>query len=195
MKQTLTVKEAEVIYQLKSYNIRSWIRNGFVLAKNYGSGYLIDKTSIEGYLAEKKRFPVEPENNLKSGVEPALPVAVKEESVSNQLQIPIAYKQTPPKASDPEIDPLREATAPTIGVEETPSRTEVKKQSEQGLSGNRGLKKKNKILREGRRMVKKGPVRYAKDCMRHLDFEQLRDVRDWILRRMDNKSGSGLPAA
>jgi len=31
--------------------------------------------------------------------------------------------------------------------------------------------------------------------MRHLDFEQLRDVRDWILRRMDNKSGSGLPAA
>ena len=33
----------------------------------------------------------------------------------------------------------------------------------------------------------KNPVRYAKNAMRHLDLAQMRDVRDWLFRRMDNK--------
>ncbi len=37
----------------------------------------------------------------------------------------------------------------------------------------------------GQRKFKKGPVRYAKDVMRQLDVAQMRDVRDWLLKRLD----------
>lgn len=39
----------------------------------------------------------------------------------------------------------------------------------------------------GPKKFKKGPVRYAKDCMRQFDAAQMRDVRDWLLRRLDVK--------
>ena len=67
-----------------------------------------------------------------------------------------------------------------------PRSSAAKGQPEQQKARDRKTQRKE-AHREAGKKYKKGPVRYAKDAMRKFDLSQMRDVRDWLLMRMDKK--------
>ena len=177
----MTVKEAEEEYRLKGHNLRRWIREEKVKAEKLGEEYLIDRASLEAHLG-KKNGPKVPTGNT------ATPVA---STPTPTPQLPPTAEPTQPEAPPPpltEKEPLDLRGGPT-GMPSSgtaPRSSAAKEPSEQQTARDRKAQRKE-AQREAGKKHRKGPVHYAKDAMRHLDLAQLRDVRDWILIRMDQR--------
>lgn len=210
----LTVKEAVQEYHHEEHNICRWIRKGKVNAQNVEGRYLIDRASLEAYL-EKKRGPRVPVGGTATSAAPAppplpptLPTLPTTSAAPTQPSPQPEPAPTPPPVAP--APPPRRVPPPTVapapppllaeeppfdlrsGAPEGPARrnpspsSAAKGASEQQKARDRKAQRKE-ARREAGKKYRKGPVHYAKDAMRHLDLAQLRDVRDWILMRMDQR--------
>lgn len=174
----LTVKEAEQEYHHKGHCLRDWIRKNYVNAEKQGDGYLIDRVSLEEYLAKKKSSA-----GQETSLENTIPH--KDEQVADGHEQPqdaqpggVSKFAPPPNLwagaqamvtkAEP---PLRESPPHPSALKPIHGQATEKKRSE----------------KEDKKRYKKGPVRYAKDVMRHLDILQMMDVIRWLQTRIEAK--------
>jgi len=194
----LTVKEAQAQYNEKGYNLRSWIRDGKVTAAMAGNHLLIDRASLEAHLAVRRQTKSERKNNAdpvppqSTNTQPSGPVPPSAEPSSVETPPVDAPPVAPPpvetpQVSAPEVEPPFDLHAGPQANPEAAQRTVSPGDTGQAPQGNASDRKRQakEAFREARKKFKKGPVQYAKDAMRHLDLAQLRDVRNWLLNRMD----------
>ena len=159
------------------------------IAANGNCGQPTD-TPVPG--PNKFSMPTEVQAKLASISKPATQTAVPDLHARADLPAKNAPTATPSPRNTPVATPER---ATEVAVQQgSPQRQESKPPASaaKGQPANgKALDRKKQInasRRDVRRKCKKGPVRFAKDAMRHLDLAQMIDVREWLLRRMDAKT-------
>ena len=182
----ITVKDAESEYALKGYSVRLWCRTGHIQSEKKGNGYLIDRASLEAYIAKKgvqanvqepvprvstliDSTPVSPKDaqqNIQSDVQPAQAAIVDKPSATPDL-----WAADQPTAKAPAKTEESQPVQPSAIHSKQAKSVEIKYQPKL-------------LAREEKKRFKKGPVRYAKDAMRHLDIAQLWDVFHWVQNRI-----------
>jgi hypothetical protein len=174
---SITVSEAEIEFGLKSHTIRRWIRAKQVQAKKVGDTYQIDRDSLTRHLATTKGAKIDEGEN---------PVSIPEVPTTSQQGRGIIAPGSSDAEGPGDTGPGAEAAAkPSPQRESKPPLAKGKGRPAQGKAP-----KRNRHLPKACRKPKKfrkGPVRYAKDIMRKFDVAQLRDVREWLTRRMDER--------
>jgi hypothetical protein len=165
-----TIKEALANHpHLKAHNIRRWCREGKITCEINNNEYLMDRASFNTHVAKKKR-PIAQGGG--TGTPPAA----------------AAPSGAPPAttAEVPHIDrPDTRASMPDSGTRPSSSAGDGPPEGQRPRD-RKGHRKETH--HEAGTRYRKGPVRHVKDKMRHLDLAQMRQVRDWLLVRMDRKS-------
>lgn len=174
---SMTVSEAEMEFGLKSHTIRRWIRAKQVQAEKVGDTYQINRDSLTKHLATTKGAKID------AGENPVSISAVP--TTSQQGSGIIAPGSGEVEGPGDTGSGAEEAATPSPRRESKPPLTRGKGRPAQGKAPERN-RHLPKACRESKKF-RKGPLRYAKDIMRGFDVAQLRDVREWVIRRMDGK--------
>ena len=182
-----------------------------------GGEYLIDRVSLETFLAKKQEPKIAAATKLEQSAavtassQPAqvpatfpipsellagIDAVVKQpEQMPSQTPLPSSGNTKPPfdLQAGPKAVVASEGGSGEAAVQKrrqppSDSKPPASVAAGQSAQGNASVKRRRSDERHGaEKKYRKGPVHYAKDGMRQLTLAQLRDVRDWILMRMDQR--------
>lgn len=175
--KTLNVQQVVKEYRQKNHNVCRWIRQGKVKAETQGKVYLVNRASLEEYLAKKGQTIAAAEVPVEKGK------ASPDKAGDSQ---PTAEPVQPSSVTEPgKFQPPVDLWA---GAEALASKTETPKREDQPNQQKktpRGKRDEPKHKHEGsKRKFRKGPVRNVKDSARHLDQAQMLDVLQWLIKRI-----------
>lgn len=171
-KEKLSVAEAEQEYQLKAFNIRRWIRLGKVAADKGPDGYLIHRASLETYINGNETPKVGSEPDPVAAAETSSGQSGKDERTSNE-ESPADFRAGAiPLGSNQRKGPQKRST-------------NEKPKVNRNVSSNQRHDKQHS---HGKKSHGKGPVKFVKNRMRHMDVAQMLDVRDWLANRIIKKT-------
>lgn len=188
-KQTLTTEELEKSYGVKARRILRWIKNGKINATKEGNEFLIDRQSFEAYLKERGiGFAIEERSTPKESENNETPTRQVQEKPGEQMVKGKPATQSDESGKQQTSADLRAGSQfPQIDRPSDKAATQTVANPEQTEKSSR-LPRNKQVMREAKKRFKKGPVRYAKDVMRKLDILQLQDIRNWILKRIDDRT-------
>jgi|GEM_PF-3856951 len=184
---TLNVEQIEKEYRQKTYNVCRWIREGKVKAETQGKAYLVDRASLEEYLAKKGQKIAASEVPVKKGE-----ASPDKAGGSQQTAEQVKPSKVAEAGKFPVPPDLWAGAEPVTSKIETPRREDQPTQRGKTQPAKRDEPKQNHEA--SKRKSRKGPVRYVKDSARHLDLVQMLDVLDWLIRRITaGIAGTNIP--